>query len=324
LLSFFSHLFVSLAGWIRITLPLSLFTVNSPFAMEAENEEDFLLRCAVCGTTEGDASNLSSHTTLQTNATVGCGHMFCNGCIDRELVRRFFCPICKTVVKKGTLKIESLDRVQCDKDTSWRRKILAVYNKTEKDFASLLDYNNYLEEVEDKIYAIVNEEPAAEDIKARFKEYEQAHRAQIVIRQSQRADEERSILDRITSEQRETEQMRHAAIEEERAVAAAKKRFKAETLEVLLGKRDEVSAEVKQAQMQGYRNDLRRQQRGKAVTNFVSPRVREPKDGLPQRDRMDRQLYLKRQAAGGGIPVDSIASQERAWNETVSSLFARV
>jgi CDK-activating kinase assembly factor MAT1 len=292
--------------------------------MEAENEENFMPRCAMCGTTEGDASNLSSHTTLQTNATVRCGHMFCNACIERELVRRreFPCPVCKTTVKKETLTKDSLDRVQCKRDTDWRRRILKVYNKTEQDFSSLLEYNDYLEEVEDKIYAIVNEEPAAEDIKARIKEYEQAHRAQIVIRQSQRADEERSILDRITSEQRETEQMRHAALEEERAVAAAKKRFKTETAEVLLGERGEVSAEVKQAQMQGYRNELRRQQRGKAVTAFVSPRVREPKDGLPDRETMDRQLYLKRQAAGGGIPVGSIASQERAWNETVSSLFA--
>lgn len=31
-------------------------------------------RCAFCGTAEGDSSNLSHQTTLQTNATVRCGH----------------------------------------------------------------------------------------------------------------------------------------------------------------------------------------------------------------------------------------------------------
>ena len=38
--------------------------------------------------------------------------------------------------------------------------------------------------------------------------------------------------------------------------------------------------------------------------------------------KMDRELYRKRQAAGGGIPAGSIASHEKNWNETEASLFA--
>lgn len=293
--------------------------------MDAEDEENFILRCALCGTTEGDASNLSSQTTLQTNATVRCGHAFCTPCLERELVRKreFPCPSCQTPVKRVNLTSRSLDHVQCEKDTSWRRRILSVYNKTEVDFPTLLEYNNYLEEVEDKIYAIVNEEPAAEEIKAQIKEYEQQHRAQIVIRQSKRADEERSIQDRIAVEQRLADESRKAALEDARAEAADRKRFKKETAEVLLGEREEVSAEAKAAQMQGYRSELRRQQQGKkAVANFVSPNVHEPTDGLSRQDKVDQQMRLKQQQAGGGIPVGNIASNERSWNETVSTLFA--
>ena len=40
----------------------------------AEAENDDLFSCAICGTTEGDSSNLTSQTSLQTNATVKCGH----------------------------------------------------------------------------------------------------------------------------------------------------------------------------------------------------------------------------------------------------------
>ncbi len=47
-----------------------------------------------------------------------------------------------------------------------------------------------------KVFSIVNEEPSAEEAKAKVKAYEEANRSQIVIRQSQRADEERSIADR--------------------------------------------------------------------------------------------------------------------------------
>ena len=36
-----------------------------------------------------------------------------------------------------------------EKDTSWRRRVTKVFNKVEADFDNLLEYNNYLEEVED-------------------------------------------------------------------------------------------------------------------------------------------------------------------------------
>ena len=42
-----------------------------------------------------------------------------------------------------------MDDVQCEKDTSWRRRVMKVFNKVEKDFKTLREYNDYLEEVED-------------------------------------------------------------------------------------------------------------------------------------------------------------------------------
>mmetsp|Transcript_21904 Transcript_21904/g.36194 ORF Transcript_21904/g.36194 Transcript_21904/m.36194 type:complete len:168 (-) Transcript_21904:40-543(-) len=160
-------------------------------------------------------------------------------------------------------------------------------------------------------------------MKAKVKAYEGAHKSQIVIRQSRRADEERSIADRIAAEQREAQRRKRENKEEERAVALTKRKFKQESAEVLLGEREEVSAELKAAQMQGYRNELRRQGRGSAANNTAQPRVREPEGGLLEREKkMDRELYRKRQGAGAGIPSGgNIATQERNWNEAVSSLF---
>ena len=68
-------------------------------------------------------------------------------CVERELSRRkvFPCPLCETAVKRVTLSTRSLDDVQCEKDTSWRRRVLKVYNKAQSDFSGLLDWNNYLE-----------------------------------------------------------------------------------------------------------------------------------------------------------------------------------
>jgi len=85
--------------------------------------------------------------------------------------------------------------------------------------------------------------------------------------------------------------------------------------------REEVSAELVSAAMQGYRNELKRP-RGTTATNFVSPKVREPKGGLQKEPKLDREIYRKRQAAGGGIPNGSIASHGKNWNETEASLFS--
>ena len=62
-----------------------------------------------------------------------------------------------------------------------------------------------------------------------------------MIRQSQRADEERSIQDRIASEQREAERNKRELKEEEKAIAMTKRKLKQESTEVLLG----VSSECK-------------------------------------------------------------------------------
>ena len=297
--------------------------------MDIDGEDDDLFRCALCGTSESDASNLTTQSALQTNATVGCGHQFCNSCVERELSRRktFPCPICETPVKRVTLSTRTLDDVQCEKDTSWRRRVLKVYNKAESDFPSLIEYNNYLEMVEDIIFSIVNEEPNAEAMKAKVKAEEEANKSQIVIRQSQRADEERSIADRIAAEQREAARRKREFQETEKAIALTKRKIKQESTEVMLGEREEVSADLLQAQMMGYRNELKRQQQGRGALGAavsLGPRVREPSGGLVREKKIDRELYRKRQAAGGGIVPGLPATAERNWQYTVSSLFSSV
>ena len=81
---------------------------------------------------------------------------------------------------------------------------------------------------------------------------------------------------------------------------------------------------MRAAQMQGYRNEMKRQSRGTKASFFVSPRVREPAQGFQRETKLDRDVYRKRQAAGGGIPTGSISHWERNWNETTSSLFSFV
>lgn len=89
--------------------------------------------------------------------------------------------------------------------------------------------------VYETVFSIVNEEPNAEECKSKIKEYEEAYRTEIVIRQSLRADEERAKQDQIAAEQREAERRKREFFEEEKAVALAKRKLKQESKEVLLG-----------------------------------------------------------------------------------------
>jgi len=287
--------------------------------MESDDDADSFC-CAICGIREGDSSNLTQ-SSLQTNATVRCGHQFCMPCVERELSRKkvFLCPTCGTEVKRVTLSTRTLDDVQCEKDTSWRRKVLKVYNKGEEDFPSLVDYNNYLEEVEDIIYAIVNEEPNAEECKSKFKKHGVEDKNQIDIRLSRRVAQDRMIADRIAAQQREAEQKKREHLEEEKMVKSYKQRYKLEAKEVLFGRREEVSKKLVDARMQGYKDKLR--PTGQGASYLHGSRVREPSEGMQKVKNPTREEYLKRQSAGGGIPARSTQTHDRNWQLTVSTLF---
>ena len=75
--------------------------------------------------------------------------------------------------------------------------------------------------------------------------------------------------------------------------------------------------------MKGYRNEIFKQKHGRISSlHQQNPKVREPVGGLhPDNSRkLDRDYYLKRQVAGGGV-VSGISVQERNWSLAVSSLF---
>ena len=204
---------------------------------------------------------------------------------------------------------------------------MKVYNKTQSDFDSLLDYNNYLEQVEDLIYNIVNNEPNAEECKSQIKKHEETYKNEIAIRQSERLEEERIIQDKIANEQREKDLKKRLFVQEEKYRRVMKARYQKEATEVQLGERDVISKEAMDAHLSGYKiKDAQLHDNVGKGGGFLStighePGVREPPTGLRSEPKMDKEFYLKRQTAGGGVPSNSIQSQEKNWEMAVSTLF---
>ena len=103
-----------------------------------------------------------------------------------------------------------------------------------------------------------------------------------------------------------------------------KQRYQKEATEVKLGERDMISQEVMNAHLSGYKMNISNQTKGKnGLLGHIGhgPRVREPTTGLHRDRKMDREFYMKRQAAGGGVTSNSISAKERNWEMTVATLF---
>lgn len=114
--------------------------------------------CAQCGKHQSSASNLTKEA-FKVNTANNCGHKFCSSCIERELSkkRQFACQRCGIMVSKDKLSDKSFDETEVEKDFRVRKKLKGIYNKTDADFPSLKDYNDYQEMVEDLIQNLVSQ-----------------------------------------------------------------------------------------------------------------------------------------------------------------------
>ncbi|CAL5051308.1 unnamed protein product [Urochloa decumbens] len=69
-----------------------------------------------------------------------------------------------------------------------RRKMAGIFNKTQEHFPTLKDYNDYLEEVEDMTFNLI-EGIDVEAIDAKIKRYEEENREQIFLSRAKRAED---------------------------------------------------------------------------------------------------------------------------------------
>ena len=81
-----------------------------------------------------------------------------------------------------------MDETEVERDFSIRRKIKALFNKTESDFASLDEFKNYEEKVEDFIYNLVNAIDV-DETNSFIEKYKQDNSKEIVVNQYRRNEE---------------------------------------------------------------------------------------------------------------------------------------
>mmetsp|Transcript_4437 Transcript_4437/g.6288 ORF Transcript_4437/g.6288 Transcript_4437/m.6288 type:complete len:288 (+) Transcript_4437:135-998(+) len=181
-----------------------------------------------------------------------CGHRFCNSCCEREFSKRkqFLCPKCKSVVKRGNLSEKTIDEIAVQREMTHRRKLIKIFNKTEEDFETLLEYNNYLEELETLVYNLTNGVDV-EASQAKVKAYEEANKELIVMNQAREMDSLREIEQAIAAQQQQEETRKHDKQAESQRLKLKKRKMKAEAVEVALGERDVVNSTLMDALVLG-------------------------------------------------------------------------
>ncbi|KAF8228956.1 CDK-activating kinase assembly factor [Tricholoma matsutake] len=87
-----------------------------------------------------------------------CYHKMCESCIDRLFtLGPAPCPICTKVLRKLAFTPQTFEDLGVEKEVAIRRRIAKEFNKRREDFPDLRSYNDYLEEVEDITFNLINE-----------------------------------------------------------------------------------------------------------------------------------------------------------------------
>ncbi|KUJ09526.1 RNA polymerase II transcription factor-like protein B subunit 3 [Mollisia scopiformis] len=118
-------------------------------SLESNPSDDI---CPVC------KSNRYLTPSLQFLINPECYHKMCSTCVDRIFTSGpASCPVryCgKTLRKKGFHKAFFGD-LKVERECDIRKRVGAVYNKRQDEFETLLDWNNYLENVEGLVFDLV-------------------------------------------------------------------------------------------------------------------------------------------------------------------------
>ncbi|KAJ7771760.1 CDK-activating kinase assembly factor [Mycena metata] len=106
-----------------------------------------------------------------------CYHKMCESCIDRLFtLGPAPCPICNKVLRKLAFTPQTFEDLGVEKEIAIRRRVAKEFNKRLEDFSNLREFNDYLEDVEDITFNLINDvDPVGTE--ARIAAYREANTA---------------------------------------------------------------------------------------------------------------------------------------------------
>ncbi|KAK9372583.1 CDK-activating kinase assembly factor MAT1-domain-containing protein [Lipomyces chichibuensis] len=237
-----------------------------------------------------------------------CYHKMCESCVDRIYSQGPApCPYpnCGKTLRKNRFKRQVFSDVAVEREVDVRKRVAKVFNRRREEFASLKDYNDYLEEVEMAIFNLVNKVDV-EATEARLEAYEAAN-AQAIAANASLQTQEAEIAEHLRnlSEERRRQQ-RTIALEESLTAQELKREVERKVIKELANaKEGEAENAVRKAvaaaqkTMQLKKSSARRSGRDTPTVSFedaallmINTKLATPdtRDDLPY-DPLEREEY---------------------------------
>lgn len=167
--------------------------------------------CPVC------KSSRYLNSSLRFLVNPECYHKMCESCVDRIFSHGpAQCPIpgCRRTLRKHRFREQTFEDIQVEREVDIRKKVQAVFNKREDEFESLRDYNDYLNDVEDITFNLVNQIDL-DDTNRRFEAYQRTNEKEIEENAQLAQQEKLSFSAMQKAERHQARERREAARREE-------------------------------------------------------------------------------------------------------------
>ncbi|RVE52172.1 hypothetical protein evm_003245 [Chilo suppressalis] len=140
-----------------------------------------------------------------------CGHALCESCVDLLFLKGSgSCPDCNVPLRRSNYRVQLFEDPMVEKEIDIRKRVLKDYNKKEEDFATLREYNDYLEEIETIIYNLTNNIDVVGTNK-RIEQYKKENR-EIIMKNKAKIGREEIELEEILEIEKEMEELRRAEL----------------------------------------------------------------------------------------------------------------
>ncbi|KAK4195115.1 putative RNA polymerase II transcription factor B subunit [Triangularia verruculosa] len=147
-----------------------------------------------------------------------CYHSMCSACVNR-----LFndgpnqCPYagCHRTLRRKGFRSAFFGDLSVEREVDIRRRVNQVFNQVEDDFNTLLDYNNYLQMVEDLTFDLVNgDEATKRKAEGQLQAWEAEHKADIERNKRVGREQDEQSRRRLAAEREAARQRRLDAIKE--------------------------------------------------------------------------------------------------------------
>jgi len=209
--------------------------------------------CPRCKTTSYRNPNMK----LMVNV---CGHAICENCVELLFVKGSgSCPECGIPLRRANFRLQLFEDASVDKEVDIRRRILKDFNKQEEDFESLREYNDYLEMVEDIIFNLTHNIESLETNK-KIQQYKEENRSQIIKNRSKMSKDALELMDILSMEEKQQNQVRVEMRMLEEAEKAIKLKNKEKLIDDLMFSEEDATKILAE-----HRETVAREERAKAM-----------------------------------------------------------